>query len=127
MEEDFWAVLSGAAGVAVLVPAARIVWGALPQDAPYPAIVLNVISGKPSLTYAGPDRLRRHRVQVDCYATNSPGVVVLARAVETALNGFRGQNFLGIFLEDSRASREPEPTGGPFRISIDFITQWRAP
>src|SRR3989304_2505917 len=106
MEEAFRALLVAASAGTALAPAARINWGAHPQGAALPAIVLTVIGDAESHTLAGPDGLSQGRVQVDCYAASYKAAKQLARAVRAALDGYRGGNFSGVFLAASRDGRE---------------------
>jgi len=127
LEEDFRAVLLAAGAVTALAPAARINWGAHPQGAAYPAIVLNTISGAEGYTYSGPDGLSQGRVQVDCYGHSYADAKGLSRAVIAAIGGYSGANFQGIFHASTRDSREggSNEADRPYRVSLDFMTHWR--
>lgn len=126
MEEQFWALLSGSAAVTALVPSARIVWGVLPQGSNLPGVVLNVISNQDAPHLSDTDGLWRGRVQVDCYGLSYASAKLTARAVIEKLNGYADTNFRGVFLDANRDDHEAGATDRPFRVSLDFITHWRA-
>lgn len=126
MEEQFWTALTASAAVTARVPAARIVWGALPQGAALPAIVLNVIGNQDTPHLGDTDALWRGRVQVDCYALTYSDAKLAARAVMDRMNGYSSANFRGVFLDANRDDHETTATDRPFRVSLDFITHWRA-
>lgn len=129
MEEDFRAILLAVSGVTSLVGSAGGVnWGAKPQGAGFPAVVLNTISDADGLHHKGADGLFQGRVQVDCYALNYGQAKLLARAVRAALQAYRGGAFRLIAHVSTRDTREG---GGneaerPSRVSMDFTTSWRA-
>lgn len=126
MEEQFWALLSGSAAVTARVPSSRIVWGVLPQGAALPGIVLNVIGNQDTAHLSDTDGLWRGRVQVDCYGLTYADAKRVARAVIDRLNGHADTNFRGVFLDAQRDDHETGATDRPFRVSLDFITHWRA-
>lgn len=125
MEEDFRAVLLAASGVGL--PAGRINWGAHPQGAVLPALVLNVIDDAQGLTLRAPDGLHQGRVQADCYGATYAAAKGLARAVIAALHGHSGGNFQLLAHVATRDSREggSNEAERPFRVSLDFMTHWR--
>ena len=129
MEEQLRAILLASSGVTALAPAARINWGAHPQGAALPALVLNVISDAEEYTMTGPDGLSQGRVQVDAYADTYAQAKQLSRAVLAALSGYRGGGFQGVFHVGTRDSREggSNEADRPFRVSLDFTTHWRQP
>lgn len=126
MEEAFRTLLKADAGVTALA-GARIDFGAA-LDTSGPYLVLWTIGDGAGHTLAGSDGLSRGRVQVDCYAASYPAAKRLSRAVRAALDAHRGGGFRAIFHDATRDTRE----GGnneaelPFRISLDFLTYWRA-
>jgi hypothetical protein len=126
VEEALRTTLLASAGVVSLC-AGRVDWGAHPQGAPLPAIVLTVIGDASSPVYTGPDDLSQGRVQVDCYAESYAAAKALARAVRAALDGYRAGGFLGVFLAGTRDGREggTNEADRPFRVSMDFLTNWR--
>lgn len=126
MEKDFRALLTGSTAVRTLVPASRISWGIIGQGKPLPAIALNVISNRDGLTMQGPDGLWRGRVQVDCYGATYGSAVALADTITGLLHGHRADAFRLILLDSRRDHHEPGAVDRPFRIGLDFITNWRA-
>ena len=126
MEEQFWALLTGSAAVTALVPATRIVWGVMPQGSALPGIVMHVIGNQDQPHLSDTDGLWRGRVQVDCYGLTYASAKLTARAVIGALNGHADTNFRGVFLDAHRDDHETGATDRPFRVSLDFITHWRA-
>lgn len=128
MEEALRAILLASSGVTALAPAARINWGAHPQGAALPGVVLTVISDAEGLVMNGPNGLSLGRVQVDCYAETYTGAKVLARVIRAVLHGFHNANFRLITHVASRDSREggANEADRPFRVSMDFTTAWRA-
>ena len=127
MEQQFRALLTGAGAVTAIAPAARINWGAHPQGAALPAIVLNMVDDAVSYTLADRTTLSQGRVQVDCYATSYAGAFGLAAAVLGVLSGHRGGQFQGVFHAGTRDSREggTNEADRPYRRSLDFLTYWR--
>lgn len=126
MEEAFRAALMASAGVTALV-GQQVNWGAHPQGAALPGIVLTLIDDAEGHTYTGRDGLSQGRVQVDCYAPDFRQAKLVARAVRAALDGYAGGNFSGVFLAASRDGREggTDEADRPFRCSLDFLTHWR--
>lgn len=124
MDEDLWALLTGSSAVTAIVPAARIVWGELPQGAALPAVVLQIIGETDGPTLAGTDGLWFGRVQVDCYGLTRPSARILSRAIVNLLNGYHGGRFQGVFLDSTREMRETERADRPFRFSTDFNVTW---
>lgn len=129
MEEAFRALLTGSAAVTAIVSTARINWGAHPQGAALPGIVLNTVADAEGLTYSGPDGLSQGRVQVDCYAASYAEAKELSRAVRTVLHGYRGGGFGLVAHDTTRDSREggTNEATRPYRVSLDFSTHWSAP
>lgn len=128
MEEEFRALLTGSAAVTAIVPASRINWGAHPQGAALPGLVLNVIDDAEGLVMNGPNGLFQGRVQVDCYAETYKGSKQLSRVVHALLHGYRGGSFRLVSHDSSRDSREggSNEATRPYRVSMDFNTAWRA-
>jgi hypothetical protein len=127
METAFRAILFGAAGVTALA-GTRINWGAHPQGAAYPAAVLMRVSDAESYTLDGRDGLSKGRVQVDCYGMEYKAARDLAAAIRAVLSGYRGGNFSLIEHAATRDSREggTNEAERPYRVSMDFLTHWRA-
>jgi len=128
MEQAFRALLTGSAAVTALVPVARINWGAHPQGQPVPAIVLTVVSGAEGLNMQGGDGVLAGRVQVDCYAATYSGVKAVARAVQGVLHAHSDASLRLVAHVGTRDSRESgsNEADRPYRVSLDFQTQWRA-
>jgi hypothetical protein len=128
MEEAFRAILLASSGVTALAPASRINWGAHPQGAALPGVVLNTISDAQGYNLQGPDGHFEGRVQVDCYAPTYSKAKQLSRAVRAVLDGHRGGGFQGVFLAGSRDTREggANEAERPFRVSLDFTTHFNA-
>ncbi|MAO01045.1 DUF3168 domain-containing protein [uncultured Roseovarius sp.] len=128
MEEAFKSLLTGSAAVTAIVPASRINWGAHPQGAALPGLVLNVIDDAEGLTTKGRDGLSQGRLQVDCYAETYKGAKQLSRVVRSLLHGYRGGSFRLVSHDSTRDSREggSNEATRPYRVSMDFNTHWRA-
>lgn len=126
MEEEFRALLTGSAAVTTITPASRINWGAHPQGAALPGIVLNTVADAEGLTFSGTDGLSQGRVQVDCYATSYAQAKELSRAVRTVLHGYSGGGFGLVVHDTTRDSREggSNEATRPYRVSLDFSTYW---
>ncbi|KEP68416.1 hypothetical protein DL1_11940 [Thioclava dalianensis] len=123
MQKEFRALLKGSAAVSAL--ASAIDWGLLPQSVALPAIALELIDNADGLTMQGPDGLWRGRVQVDCYAGTYGGAVALSEAVIDLLSGYRSGNWRLIMLVAQRSNTETRASDQPYRISVDFMTNWR--
>ncbi|GAD55490.1 DUF3168 domain-containing protein [Limimaricola cinnabarinus] len=126
MEEAFRALLLADAGVAALA-GSRVDFGeALDTSGPY--VVLWVIGDAAGHTLTGSDGLTRGRIQADCYALGYPEAKRLSRAVRDALDAHQGGGFRSIFHDATREDREGggNETKRPYRISLDFLTHWRA-
>lgn len=127
MEQEFRALLIATSTVTA-VCGNRIDWGDSAQGAPMPRVVLNVIGNAEGLTQQGPDGLFSGRVQVDCYAISYAQAKTLARAVRSRLHGYAGGGFQLVTGASERDSRESGTNEAerPFRVSLDFLTEWRA-
>lgn len=127
MEEELRAILLASSGVTALV-AKRVNYGTHPQGTPLPALVLNVISDAEDLHMNGPNGLFQGRVQVDAYGMTYGTVKAVSRAVRAALHCYRGGGFRLITQVSARDSREggSNEADRPYRVSMDFITAWRA-
>lgn len=124
MDDALFNVISSAAPITAIV-GGKIFWGMAQQGVAPPALVLNIISGGDAPHLLGTDGLWRYRVQIDCYGQNRPQARLLSRAVSSALNGHRGANIRGAFIETTRENFESAATDRPSRISMDFIINWR--
>ncbi|MCB2130807.1 MAG: DUF3168 domain-containing protein [Rhodobacteraceae bacterium] len=121
MEETFRSLLLNSGPVSSVV-GSRVNFGAHPQGAPLPAIVLNTVSDVNEHHLNAPETLSQARVQVDCYADSYGGAKLLSRAVRSALDGEKTA-FQGVFFENSRDGREggTNEADRPFRVSVDFL------
>lgn len=128
MEEALHALLASSAAITVIAPATRINWGAHPQGAALPGLILNVIGNEEGLTQQGPDGLFQGRVQIDAYAATYGGAKQLSRAVRAVLHGYSGGGFGLVQHVATRESREggTNEAERPYRVSLDFTTAWRA-
>lgn len=126
MEEEFRALLTGNAAVTAIV-GGRINFGAHPQGQPLPAIVLNTVSDIEDYHMNGAGGLSTGRVQVDVYAGTYGAAKIAARAAKAALHFYRGGGFFLITHISSRDTREggSNEADRPFRVGLDFQTQWR--
>ncbi|MFE3839418.1 tail completion protein gp17 [Pseudogemmobacter sonorensis] len=125
MEIALRALLASSPAVSALAPQSRINWGVHPQGAPLPALVLNVVSGIGSHHYRGPDGLIRYRVQIDAYGASYSSAKGLSEAVRQLLDGHKGGQILGVFLDTIRDHHEASAADRPFRVSQDFTIIWR--
>lgn len=127
MEEDFRALLLAATAVTDIC-GTRINFGAHPQGQALPAIVLNTVDNQNGHDLQGSDGLFQGRVQVDCYADTYGGAKLLSRAALATLDGHSDTNFSGVFIAGSRDGREggTNEADRPFRVSLDFLTNWRS-
>lgn len=128
MEIELRALLLNTAAITVLVPAGQINFGTHPQGAPYPAVVLNTISGTEGLVMNGPNGLFEARVQVDCYAVTYGGANLVAEPVAKLLHGYRAGGFRLIQMISQTKSRigAGNEAERPYRVSMDFNVAWRA-
>jgi uncharacterized protein DUF3168 len=127
MQSTLRAILEDAPTIKVLC-GDRIDWAARPQDDGYPAILMHLINDASGHTLDGSDGLSRGRVQIDCYGDGYGDATNLAKAVVQVLDGYRQDRFRGIFLDVRRdnTERSTNEAERPFRISLDFLTNWRA-
>jgi hypothetical protein len=127
MEEEFRAILLASSGVTALVQSDAVNWGVHPQGVPYPALVLNLISGFDGIHMNGTGPYEG-RVQVDCYAMTYGKAKVISRAVVSTLNFHRSGGFLIISHLSSKDSREggSNEAERPYRTGLDFNIKWRS-
>lgn len=126
MEEDIRTLLLADGGVSAVV-GTRINWGAHPQGAALPALVLNAISDVSGHTLEGPWAMSDGRVQIDCYAQSYGAAKTLGRSVRTALDGYKGGAINAVFFENAQDGREggTNEADRPFRMSLDFIVNYQ--
>lgn len=128
MEEALYTLLTTTAAVTNLVPASRINLGEHPQGTGTPYVVLMVVGNEEGLTQQGPDGLFEGRVQIDCYAPTYGAAKLLSRAVRGTLHGHSGGGFGLVQHVATRDSREGGTNEAErlHRVSMDFLTAWRA-
>lgn len=126
MEQDFRAILTGAGEVTSLVPASRINWGLPKSEQVLPSIMLTLISNDNVTTQQGPTSLWQGRVQVDVFGLTYGSARALADAVIDLLHCYRGGSFRLIQLDGQRSGLEQASANLPERITLDFLTSWRA-
>lgn len=85
--QKVYALLSAAAGVTALVPAARIKASGDWQNLGKPYIVHFPVSAEPTRTYDGLKALRFVRHQVSIFADSEGSALAIAAAVVAALDG----------------------------------------
>ena len=124
MEVDLRALLRATPAVTTITSA--INWGEHPQDAAGPYVVLSLASDNEGATMQGRDWLRQSRVQVDCYAPAFAQAAAMREAIIDALHGYRGGRFRGVFFDGARYFREADEAAPMHRMSLDFLTHWRA-
>ncbi|MCA0923001.1 DUF3168 domain-containing protein [Pseudooceanicola nanhaiensis] len=125
MEEELRARLLATASVTAIC-GTRINWGAHPQGAPWPGVILRVISDVEGHTLKGRNGVAHARVQIDCQADSYGGAKRLARAVRAALSGYRGGLLQAVLFADAREGREggSNEADRPFRVSLDFFVHY---
>lgn len=124
MEAAFRALLSAA------LPGAggRVSWGMREQGGDLPSVTIIRISGAPTYAMAGPDGHVEDRLQVDFHDRTMAGAQALASSAITALSGYRGGVFQGLFLAGRRDLTEPGATDADrtARVSLDFMVHYRS-
>jgi hypothetical protein len=127
MEEALRALLLASSSVTAIT-AGRINWGAHPQGVQGPRLLLTLISDVGGHDLQGPDGLSEMRVQFDCDAEVYADAKALGRAVRVLLDGYRLGSFRGVFHAGTRDDREGGTNEAdlPFRVSLDFIINWRS-
>ena len=127
MEEALRTLLLGTSAVTAIC-STNIHFGEREQGTSFPHIVMNTIDdAEGHYLKEDPDGLSQGRVQIDCYAMTYGRAKVLARAVRAAVDGYKGGNFSGIFVDAMRDFREggSNEAERPFRVSVDILTNWR--
>lgn len=124
MEIDLRALLRATPAITALTTA--IDWGESPQGATGSYVVLSLASDNEGATMQGRDWLRQSRVQVDCYAPTFAQAVAMREAIMDRLHGYRGGRFRGVFFDGARYFREADEAAPMHRMSLDFLTHWRA-
>lgn len=122
MEEALVALLLGSAPVAAMV-GTRVNWNYSPQSSEMPRIVLRRVSSIRVYCLNGTVDLVETRVQADCFGMEYSDTLETSRALIAVLNGYKGGDIQGIFLDgerdiyiaDSNASERIN------QISVDII------
>lgn len=122
MEEELRALLLGMTSVTAHT-GTRINWGAHPQGAPLPGVILRVVSDVEGHTNKGRNGVSEARVQIDCQAESYGAAKLLARAVRNGLTGYRGGLLQAVLFAAARDGREggTDEADRPFRVSLDFL------
>lgn len=115
------AALSTAAGT-------RVYQDELPQQADYPAIVVQMISNPGQLDLQGPEGFATARFQIDIWGdglASKPTVGLIAAAINTAIHGFRGvMGSTTVYVARRENERDLSETDGDQqlrRIEMDFL------
>lgn len=103
----------------------------------YPAIIFGIITGTRSHHFQGADGLASPRIQFDCYAITYLGAELLAEALRSRMDGFKGVMggspgtvVHGIFFDSERDLYEDgadQGTGsgaGLYRRSVDYFVNY---
>ena len=104
----------------------RVTWTIRPQGAPYPAVVLSLISDGRPQRMKGFQALRDTRVQIDCYAETALSKLAVREAVIAAIAPaavVAGTTFARCFIEAVRDRGDDSTTQFIHRDSID-ATFW---
>lgn len=128
MKADLRALLLATSGLTTHV-GSRIDWGGSAQGEICPRIVLWRIGEATGRTMKGPDSIRFYRVQCDIYAETEIKADDVGEIVRATLDHYRGGRFELITFENVNDTREggSNEASYPHRVSLDFITRWRAP
>lgn len=128
MREALVAMLRADAGVSGQV-GARVHWSRQPKEQnAFPYVNLSVASGFATMSLDGVDSVRDMRVQVDAWGQTYSDAVLTARAIKTALEGYRGTVsgvvFHGIFPDGERDLDGDMGATRIFGVSTDFLVSW---
>lgn len=92
-----------------------------------PRITIDQVEERFAHTMAGPDAIRRPRIQVDVWGTDPDDVDTIAQRVLAILDGYRGDiggiTMQGIFADGQRNGTERRSTATEeliHRVTIDF-------
>lgn len=100
--------------------ATRIAWGARPQGAASPCVVLHRVGGEREQSMAGPDGVVSSRVQVDCWGVTYTAAKSVARQVVAALNGYRAGAIQRVFIDSERDDQFLDPPDPLYRTRLDL-------
>lgn len=89
IEEGLYDYLKNYAGISSLV-SSRIYPMVMPDEAVFPNLVYQKISGIRSASHDGHSGLAHPRFQISCWAETYPAAKMLARQVVLALHGYTG-------------------------------------
>lgn len=124
MKADFRALLRSNPTVVALAPGG-IAWGIRQQGSTGGYIVLQQISKTQDYGVNGRLLPTRYRVQVDCYSLTAEAVEDMGAAVLAAVDAYKIEPFLGIFLDSASDMPEGEPNRPIHRFSMDFTIVYR--
>lgn len=101
----------------------RIHWADAPSDETYPMLIMQKVSERRSVTLDGDDRLARHLVQFDIYATQHRDMRLSGTAVRKLWSGYRSDEIAGAFVQGVRETveRETGAEGLLYRASLDIL------
>lgn len=124
MQEALTALLLGSTAVRAVLDD-RLTWDVIPQGEQDPCAVLYLITDLPDYVMTGVSGMVFSRVQIDCRALDPTTALTAARAVESALSGFRGVQgavrFDGIFKDGGRSDFADIGAQRFFRVSADYL------
>ena len=106
-----------------LVVGSRVYPVTAPQGTPLPRITVQKISAVRTYHVQGQTDLVESRVQVDCWGRSFSEAKDAARAIITALSGYRDDFFSGVFIDGERDFFDaPSNTSERiYRTSVDLI------
>lgn len=96
----------------------------LPEETPFPAISMQLISETPVLTMGAPVELVQARVQIDCYARGYAEAANLGDAVRNALHLYASGVVEAIIFAGRRIDDDRD--NDVFNVSQDFIVNYNA-
>jgi hypothetical protein len=118
--EDFFTFLSNAGTDA----GGRIYPQQLPQGVILPACRYFRVSNPKDHSHSGPSKLKRPRIQIDCYGEKYLDAVKLAGQIESTLDGYTGgmgsYTAQASFMEEA-GKDDYDPETGRHRVSVDVL------
>jgi hypothetical protein len=119
IEEKIYSVLSGAAAVTALVPAARIKVPGGHQNLTRPYIIHFPVGVDPIYTHGGLRDLRKWDFyQVSCYADSHSSARAVAVAVRNALGNYRADRVVSFWQNDRTLPYDDETR--VHHIAVEF-------
>lgn len=107
----------------------RVQWDTMGQGAPFPNVVMYVISGVTDYTMAGASGYVSTRVQFDSRGRTAAEARSVADALAARLSGFSGLysgfDFQGCFVMGQRTSFDKDGPTSWFTDSRDVMIHWR--